>query len=394
MTQVSRAGPALTALWMATAAVACGGGDVASRVGVRDSASVRIVTSSTAPAPERVEPSLGLEVGAVDEPGPVFYRVADVVALEDGRLVVANAGTREVWWLSPSGEVQRKVGGDGGGPGEFRYLSWIRLLPGDTVAAYDPRQRRLTRFTPDGDLIDSEPVTLPQFERPSGPALAMLTPGVMAMQGDGHLLASGWTPLTTEGSRGVRTVRVTPLRIDGAGGVDTLPDLRAMDWLEVPGAERPGVVAFTPRMKWAVGVAKTYFTEGRGYRVDEFDAAGRFVTSIREARPRRAVSTAMRELWAADRPPGEEHVFADSLPGYDALLVDAGGYLWARDFAAPGDPVHRWTTFDADGARRTVVEFPADFTLESVRGGQAYGVARDSLGVERVRAYALPGADA
>lgn len=51
---------------------------------------------------------------------------------------------------------------------------------------------------------------------------------------------------------------------------------------------------------------------------------------------------------------------------------------------APGGETEHWDVFEDDGRHLGRVEVPASFRIEEVSLGQAIGIARDELGVQRV----------
>lgn len=166
-------------------AAGCGPGERAAREpAVRDSAGVRIVENVPADTAETW--SLGdplLEIGAVQS--SVEYQldgVGDVARGPDGAIIVAERGSRELSVFDSTGRHVRTAGGEGGGPGEFRFLSQLAWLPGDTLAAWDLRQNRLSLFTPDGEFLRARTLT------PTNDALSLRLLGVLE---SGHLVAAG-----------------------------------------------------------------------------------------------------------------------------------------------------------------------------------------------------------
>jgi hypothetical protein len=106
---------------------------------------------SSAPAwPEgayAIDPEPFVRIGR-EEAGP--YQLALVAAgalLQDGRIVVADAGAQEVRLFDSPGQHVRTLGGAGDGPGEFRGLSSVFDYPGDSIAAFDGYLYRTTVFS-------------------------------------------------------------------------------------------------------------------------------------------------------------------------------------------------------------------------------------------------------
>ncbi|MBW3569577.1 MAG: hypothetical protein KY467_00600, partial [Gemmatimonadetes bacterium] len=146
------------ALAAVLAASACRDGAAsASDAPPRDSAGVRIVQSAR-PAwgdqrPWTVQPEPALQIGTVD--GPAEHQLTGVtgaVRLAGGGIVVANGGAQELRFYDGQGRLVRAVGRAGGGPGEFQTLDALVPYRGDSVAAWDTRQRRLSVFGADGGL--------------------------------------------------------------------------------------------------------------------------------------------------------------------------------------------------------------------------------------------------
>ena len=69
-----------------------------------------------------------------------------------GNIVVADGQGAQVIEFSRGGDYLRVLGGRGEGPGEFLSPRTLSKLPGDTVAVFDPRLRRLTLFAADGEF--------------------------------------------------------------------------------------------------------------------------------------------------------------------------------------------------------------------------------------------------
>ncbi len=94
------------------------------------------------------------EIGVVaGDPEYELFDAASSLLLSDGRIVVANAGSRQIRYFAPDGVFLKQVGGAGGGPGEFRDLRRLYADEGDTVLALDAAGRRLAVFDPDGSYV-------------------------------------------------------------------------------------------------------------------------------------------------------------------------------------------------------------------------------------------------
>src|SRR5690606_2883022 len=70
--------------------------------------------------------------------------------LVDDGVVLANGGDWSLRRYAWSGRLEAKVGQLGSGPAEFRQLSRVAPMPGDSILVYDGELSRLSVFDRDG----------------------------------------------------------------------------------------------------------------------------------------------------------------------------------------------------------------------------------------------------
>ncbi len=100
-----------------------------------------------------VEPPL-VEIGVQEGEEPYqLHRAAGSVRLADGRIVVLNAGSRELRFYGPEGTHQRSVGREGEGPGEFRFPTRLRKVSEDTLLVWDQGLQRISLFDTSGVFL-------------------------------------------------------------------------------------------------------------------------------------------------------------------------------------------------------------------------------------------------
>jgi hypothetical protein len=135
--------------------VACGSGQTAER------SPARIARWNVTPDPAV---SIGVVEGAAEYE---LYEVNGSLRLTDGRIVVANAGSRELLYFDPRGRFLRKSGGKGSGPGEFKWLRRVYHGAADSVLALDWAADRVSVFDPAGSFAYSTtPDAVAARERP------------------------------------------------------------------------------------------------------------------------------------------------------------------------------------------------------------------------------------
>jgi hypothetical protein len=109
----------------------------------------------------------GLRIGDVEDPDAGFSRIAYVDVDRDGNVFVGEGLDTEIRVYSPEGELLRRIGRQGEGPGEFQRLPRFGIH-GDTVWAYDLGLRRITLFDRTGTLLATAQAQGVQVPLPSG----------------------------------------------------------------------------------------------------------------------------------------------------------------------------------------------------------------------------------
>ena len=139
-----------------------GGSSAAPAAVVRDSAGVTIVENAglaeVGDLAWAVSETPEVSIGVVDgDPEYQLYQVQDALRLDDGRILVANAGSGEVRVYDAEGAHLDSWGGQGEGPGEFAHTTSVGLWPGtDSVAVWDLRLSRLSLFDGEGTFGRTE----------------------------------------------------------------------------------------------------------------------------------------------------------------------------------------------------------------------------------------------
>ncbi len=168
-----------------------------------------------------------VRIGQVDgTPDQLFSSMPSAVDLGPEGILVADGGSLQLRWYTPSGTHVRSVGGPGDGPGEFRTILRVARMRGDSLVAVDSWTGRITYFGPDGQVGETH--RLPHVPQ-SGPTPAggflLEGPEIAGVFANGDLLARGviaWRDVPT----GVRNDSLPLLRYDRSNRValQHLPD--------------------------------------------------------------------------------------------------------------------------------------------------------------------------
>lgn len=387
---------ALTTLTLAT----CTGADPSSKTVERDSLGVTIIESASPAWVEsegwRVEdePVLDLSASGTGEPHE-FHRVSDMATLADGSIAVAMPS--EVRFFTPSGSHIGSVGRDGEGPGEFRRLTDVDPLPGDSVMAFDYWLRRVTVYGPRRALARTFSLNLTLADQKVHP-----------VDGRALLAASEWPSWAREDAEAgsVRAHKALILLSSSGELVDTLAVVAGTESVLLPAEEgwsdaRPlfgkGSHVAVADDRIVVGTA-----DFMGYRV--LDLEGRATAIVRAPGYDLTLSATLLDAERAARmevnpsPAMKEHLdqlpTPERRPAYSNLLVDATSAVWVEEhrgeilnFMSPA--ARRWEVFDPDGAWLGTVELPGRFTVHEINADYLLGVRRDELDIERPQMLAV-----
>lgn len=402
------AAPAAAGVIAWTTIAACGDAAPPPTAGptVRDSAGVEIV-DNTAPrwGPDEqwtVASEPELAVGTLDGDDPyLLSEVSSPTLRSDGSLVVANGGTNHVRAFAPDGSLLWQAGGEGEGPGEFLGLSWVGVLAGDSVLAWDLRSRRLTVFAPDGSLARTYPSTPAEGATMAAPRAILEGPRV---------LVSGGVSFT--GGEGPDTELVWPeatqylADLDGAIE-DSLLTVPMSEFVILRGEGSIGIMPPPLARAGFLDARGRWIVSGSSPSIDLTVRAsdGTVVRRVRLATESGAPAAGdlERAVDAELGPDADPEVrrarlqqladvpLPDRYPVADDVVVERDGTIWLRSWRAPwqADAPARWRVFDSAGVFLGLVAMPPGFDLESIEGDRLVGVHTDALDVEQVRVYAI-----
>lgn len=370
---------------------------------VRDSAGVTIVehpAGALEAAPRwRASPEPTLEIGSLEGNGPrQLAEVTDAALLSDGSLVVGHHQPPELRFFTAAGEHRGTAGGEGEGPGEFRHVSRILPMAGDTLLVQDRRLDRLSVFDDEGRVLESfrldggRPRNL--VGRFADGTLVTRISAAYARAGppeEGTRTAD--VPLVAHGPDGA--LRDTIVLLPGPTWRVTSPDGRG--WYVIP-------VPFTPWPRQAVGGHALWTGYAGTWEIRQRAPDGTVRRIVRLDRERRPVTgpaadSALRTwLDRIGRSSAREHLesvlreldLPARRPAFDAMRLDDEGRLWVREGGGPTGAVgRRWIVFDSAGGIRAVAILPADLEVHRVGRDRVVGTWTDELDVPHVRVHAL-----
>ena len=322
--------------------------------------------------------------------GWYFNRIGAMTIRDDG-LWVLDAGHRKVFRFDTAGRLIVVFGGHGNGPGEFLWPSALRV--DSVVTIPDIRQVRISRFSLDGEHLETRRVSGPVV--PSA-GLAVLRNGVTA-----YVTSVRYT-MSSSGVGGDSNGHVT-VGFAGSSRSDTIASLHGASVMwQAAGRMSLYRTGFGDAGAWttmgdsaivvADGITGTIsvFTVPHALQM-ETDAPRLSVDSVTMGIAGSLVTKADRERtevdFRRDRPDVRGKVTFQGWPSHWSVAIDLlasdDGKVWARQ-AVYGDERQHWTEVDLHGTLRRRVILPERFSLRAIVGGKLYGVASDELGVQRV----------
>lgn len=336
-------------------------------------------------------PSCSLTQAASSGPDLTLTRVEGLDVDSRGRIFVADPMQGGVTVLSPDGQRLRTIGRPGEGPGEFKYIRTVQVLPGDSLLVYDMELYRISVFAPDSGKI--------AYDRNLASASSGSPPNwVEKLPGQQALFATHRKPYVAGASEADdqnRTQAVRLLEWDGRTRRDSVlvvPVLqplivrngRAVGVASDPFA-RPALVRLGPDGKiyygWGDSVAIAIHSldgqqvggfslpfVGPGVTDRDVDAATEDMDNVFE----RALRKSVPERW----------------PAFRSFVVDDEGRIWLGLLASNGQPT-RWTAFDETGTPICAATLPPNVDVRLIRGRKAYAVATDESDVPQIRVYSV-----
>jgi hypothetical protein len=387
--------------------------DSASRSGLRtetrDSAEISIVENFGELEPEAAAWTVGpdpfLSIGSFE--GDSLYqlfRVQGAARLDDGRLVVVNAGSGEVRVYDEGGQYLMSHGRKGEGPGEFESPALAGVLGPDTLVIVDTQLRRISLVQAGVGFLRSARLE----DEIGGGAYPQ---GIFA---DGTVLLGGgfyWSSDSGQELKDGYTRQATSYQSS------TLDGGLATDFGAFPGSEffmkvrqSGGAVSMAARLipfgKYAMAAVapdRMYFGSGDSWEIQGYGLDGRLNRLIRldrdllpvtgdlvAAYTREQEADAVDEAQAREIRQGiEEMPIPDFLPAFASLYSDKVDHLWVERSRGPADSPATFDVFSPEGALVGLASLPADLSVLEIGADYLLGLFRDELEVEYLRLYPL-----
>jgi hypothetical protein len=384
------------------------GAESARAVTVRDSAGIRIIENWTPAWSENSRWTVAAKPTFVtpahtSDPDHYLFDAGYLETLDNGRIVVANTGTYQLFLYDSTGGFVRAIGRFGEGPGEFSGMFGMFRCAGDTIIVDEASRHSV--FDGAGHFVRTDIYHdrgYLEVEGISGDCSRLL---ILARQVQTASMTSYRNRHTLYWiSHG------NPANVDtvvGFGGVERYGWNLSGDLVGVP-------IPFGLEPVWMAHGTDVYLGLSDRFEIRVYDRRGNLHTLIRWAAERSPVTSVDRRLFADRRedaisrdpeqalvlPPLRHFPVPDYKPTYSRLLVDDEGNLWVREYRSSaagwprlfdphiGDERDRWWVFDGSGRLLGSVRIPAGFEIR-ISGHSVVGIFTDADDVQHLQRFEL-----
>jgi len=305
-----------------------------------------------------------------------------------GNIYVADRDAIRV--LGPDGRLVRSIGREGMGPGEFRHLYSVEVMPGDSLFAFDNENGRATVFEP-GTWRAAYTVQVGRNQLFAPFAVRRVHAG----RSIAGLFQVAYGTFDRRAQYGRRKVVVRLLDADGSLRKDSVLAVPEMESLMIHNPEAVGMNPFGRTTNIAFADDRIVTGWSDSLKFDVYTVEGRHLATIRPSysATRRPIIPQERDSVVARLSDGfvpaasvrralDEHG-ATTWPLVQDMIVDDQERIWVGITGARGEP-NQWMAFDHDGAKVAQVDLPANMRLRVMRGTTAYVSALDENDVPQV----------
>ena len=288
-------------------------------------------------------------------------------------------------------------GRPGFGPGEFRVLGGVAVLPDGNMLIYDPAMPRFTTLSPTGEVIETRTAENPASHGAPQDVLRL----VGTLPGDRYLLAPAGAVVWPRAAPGPFVEQFPLLVYDTRGRV--VGPFGPVWRMEMWGDDLTSIpVPFSGSTVVRPAGDRVYVGHGGPGRIEIWVAEGRLVQEVVLSGTTAPVTPELARAWMQERASEAAHLpgatryrqwlallpFPDRVPFFDDLVVDGEGRMWLKEVQLPGavGPAG-WIVLAPDGVPLARIHLPSSFRPVRIQGYRILGIRADSLGAQSVEVY-------
>ncbi len=337
-------------------------------------------------------PQLEAVLEATSGPDAPLSYVEDAVTDSRGHVYIADLQTKGVIVLNPDLSYECTIGREGEGPGDFKNVAALQVLPGDSLFVFDGSLDRVSIFASGSD----KPALVHDLRGEIGHGRVWRFPG------SAGYLSWFFPPFMASGSD-VGQVRIDILRHlhgDDHSMIDSLFSFPSREFLVERMRNSNGSAVSVTRHPFAPGSfvrildnSSVVYANARNVEVSIVDmqgGVGRLLSyettpiDVTRAELKSTANRLSRKLASMLRE-GAPYTW----PPLVGMVVDDMKRVWLG-IRKPDRSTVEWAAFARDGTHLASVDLPLGLTLYAVRGGRLIGAIRDETDVPQFRAYNLP----
>ncbi len=333
-----------------------------------------------------------VELEAVSDDTVGISYASGLAVDSNGRVYVRDASRRDVIVLGSGLELTAVVGREGDGPGEFRSVSRIHVLPGDSLWVHDGAREQVSVFAPESHELVYTRRLSPSGDRHVG--RWRLT----RFQGMNRYLATfrhAYQARESSQSADINTSMF--VTVDSVGQIvhDSILVAPSSEDLVLRSGGSMSMMLhpFSPGLLYStLSGGRLVYASSRALDLRILDTRGQKVGAI--SYPTTPVAVTAAELQAEiDRAPDFESLLREGAPYtwpvLTGLVVDDEDRIWVGIRSSLDDAHWEWAAFTQDGAHHGSVRLPEEFRLRAIQGDKLFGFLTDALDVPRVYAYRM-----
>ncbi|MEW5899978.1 MAG: 6-bladed beta-propeller [Acidobacteriota bacterium] len=307
----------------------------------------------------KMEEELSIGVaGGEDE--HLFSQIGEIAVDDEERIYVSDWKESWIKVFDKSGTFLMIIGKKGQGPGEFEQISGIQITPQNELVGLDSRSRRLSFFSPNGQLIQSRSI---------GEIQAL----DIKINSRGNFVARSVTldPQTA--------LAVTELKIYSANS-SPLAKVAATDPQDV-------FTPFLPFLVWELVDNDTILCGlNKKYEFSVYDSEGKVTKVIsRDYDPVRISDEERKESLKRLKQP-ENKAVPRSHPAYRRFSIDEEGRIFVQVWEKPaGRRGYYHDVFDSRG--KYIAKIPFEFPPRVWKKKKLYTIEEDESGFQFVRRH-------
>lgn len=336
-----------------------------------------------------------LEIDTEQHEDAMLYRPVQFMADDDGTMYIFDEGIGSILVFDAAGRYSHSIGRKGFGPGESSY-GRILLLHDGIVQFYGLKERRTSRFSIDGELLDVTTV-------PTDIGIALAHGMIVLPDGIQIILRSGSgnTGKGTSPTPGFERSGALMLSAEGDSlALVATPSIQVNELIPVKFAAQsystPVPIAYGPApmvlyhpvhglvlSTGEVAALDIYTPDGSHARSVRIELDPEPVTQIDRTRAREIYRrNTAQEVERSGKPTDgwldeivEQYPFADEKAFWGRVEIDGEGYFWLDRTLSPeqmeGDE-HRFLVLSPEGEYLGVTSRPFGPAGASVSGGRLY----------------------